>query len=60
MRIVTPYWRDSIRDFMASDFIAGQFGERFRHIYGQQKLQEMRSFYTEVTTLECDWYLRQV
>jgi glutamine synthetase len=56
----TPYWRDSIRDFMASDFIAAQFGEAFRHIYGQQKLKELHSFYREVTTLEYDWYLRSV
>ena len=58
--IRTPYWRDSIRDFMASDFIATQFGETFRHIYGQQKLKELHSFYREVTTLEYDWYLRSV
>jgi len=54
------FWRDTINDFMASDFIQTTFGEDFRHIYGQQKLKEMRSFYTEVTTLECEWYLRQV
>jgi glutamine synthetase len=54
------FWRDSIERFMRSDFIANSFGERFRHIYGQQKLKEMRSFYTEVTTLEVEWYLRQV
>lgn len=58
--IRTPYWRDSIRDFMASDFIATQFGETFQHIYGQQKLKELHSFYREVTTLEYDWYLRSV
>ena len=44
----------------ASDFITANFGEKFRHIFGQQKLKEMRSFYTEVTTLEYDWYLRAV
>jgi glutamine synthetase len=54
------FWQDTLRDFMASDFIARQFGERFRHIYGQQKLKELRSFHREVTTLEYDWYLRQV
>lgn len=54
------YWRDTIADFMASDFIAGTFGTQFRHIYGQQKLKEQRSFYREVTTLEYEWYLRQV
>jgi len=54
------FWQDTIRDFMASDFIARHFGEPFRHIYGQQKLKELRSFSREVTTLEYDWYLRQV
>lgn len=54
------FWRDTIGDFMASDFVANNFGQDFRHIYGQQKLKEMRSFYREVTTLEIDWYLRQV
>ena len=58
--IRTPYWRDTIRDFMGSDFIAAQFGARFQHIYGQQKLKELHSFYREVTTLEYDWYLRSV
>ena len=56
----SPFWRDSIQDFMHSDFIAEAFGEQFRHIFGQQKLKEMRSFNTQVTTLEHDWYLRQV
>lgn len=54
------FWQDTLRDFMASDFIARYFGEPFRHIYGQQKLKELRSFSREVTTLEYDWYLRQV
>lgn len=54
------FWRDTLRDFLASDFIADTFGSDFRHIYGQQKLKEMRSFYKEVTTLEIEWYLRQV
>lgn len=54
------FWRDTLRDFLASDFVARHFGERFRHIYGQQKLKELRSFHREVTTLEVDWYLRQV
>jgi len=54
------FWRDTIDDFMASEFITEHFGSAFRHIYGQQKLKEMRSFYTEVTTLEIEWYLRQV
>lgn len=54
------FWRDTLRDFMASDFVLRHFGERFRHIFGQQKLKELRSFHREVTTLEVDWYLRQV
>jgi glutamine synthetase len=54
------FWRDTIADFQASEFVREAFGERFRHLYGQQKLKEMRSFYTEVTTLEVEWYLRQV
>ena len=58
--IKTPYWRDSIRDFMASDFVARNFGDNFRHIYGQQKLKELHTFYSAVTTLEYDWYLRSV
>jgi glutamine synthetase len=53
-------WRDTIADFMASDFVATTFGAPFRHIFGQQKLKELRSFEREVTTLEIDWYLRQV
>lgn len=56
----TPYWRQAIEDFMGSDFIREQFGEAFRHIYGQQKLKEMLTFYTQVTNLEYDWYLRAV
>ena len=58
--IRTPYWREAIDDFIGSDFIREQFGEAFRHIYGQQKLKEMQTFYTQVTNLEYDWYLRAV
>ncbi|MEY2866839.1 MAG: hypothetical protein RIQ43_865, partial [Pseudomonadota bacterium] len=54
------FWRDTINDFMASSFIKDMFGAEFQHVFGQQKLKEMRSFYTEVTTLEYDWYLRSV
>ncbi|GAB2500585.1 glutamine synthetase family protein [Pseudoxanthomonas sangjuensis] len=55
-----PFWRDAISTFVESDFIREQFGERFRHIYGQQKLKEMRTFYAQVTDLEYEWYLRAV
>ncbi len=54
------FWRDTLRDFMDSDFVANTFGEKFRHVFGQQKLKELRSFQREVTTLEIDWYLRLV
>ncbi len=55
-----PFWRDAIDAFIGSDFIRDQFGASFRHIYGQQKLKEMRSFHAEVTDLEYAWYLRSV
>ena len=45
---------------MGSEFVREQFGDSFRHIYGQQKLKEMHSFYTQVTDLEYAWYLRAV
>ncbi|HWT15488.1 MAG TPA: glutamine synthetase family protein [Patescibacteria group bacterium] len=54
------FWRDTLREFMNSDFVANTFGEKFRHVFGQQKLKELRSFQREVTTLEIDWYLRLV
>lgn len=56
----TLFWRDTIGDFMASDFIKDMFGAEFRHVYGQLKLKEMRSFYTQVSSLEYEWYLRAV
>jgi glutamine synthetase len=52
------HWRDTISDFLASDFISRHLGSDFRHIYGQQKLKELRSFNREVTDLEYRWYLR--
>lgn len=54
------FWRDAIDDFMASEFVEHTFGAKFRHIFGQQKSKEMRSFYAQVTTLEIEWYLRHV
>jgi glutamine synthetase len=56
----TLFWRDTINDFIASDFIKTTFGAEFQHVFGTLKQKEMRSFYTEVTTLEYQWYLRQV
>ncbi len=55
-----PFWRDTIVEFQASEFVREYFGVDFQHIYGQQKLKELRSFYREVSTLEYDWYLRHV
>ena len=54
------FWIDTLRTFLKSDWIAETFGAEFRHIYGQQKLKELRTFQTEVTSLEIDWYLRLV
>ncbi len=45
---------------MASGFVAEQFGGAFLHIFGQQKLKEMRSFEAQVSDLEYEWYLRAV
>ncbi|TAA07938.1 glutamine synthetase family protein [Pseudoxanthomonas winnipegensis] len=55
-----PHWRGSIEDFLGSAFIAEHFGERFRHLYGQQKRKEQRGFDTQVTDLDYAWYLRAV
>ena len=52
------FWRQAIGDFLQSDFVADHFGTDFRHIYGQQKLKELRSFHAEVTDLEYRSYLR--
>ncbi len=54
------YWRDAIRDFQASEFVARTFGPEFRHIFGQQKLKEMKDFHREISSTDIDWYLRQV
>ena len=51
---------DRVADFQASGFVAEAFGEGFRHVFGQQKLKELRTFHAQVSTLEVEWYLRQV
>lgn len=56
----TPSWRGAIEAFLADDFIARHFGERFRHIYGQQKRREMLDFHAQVPDLDYAWYLRTV
>ncbi|CAN5258939.1 glutamine synthetase family protein [soil metagenome] len=53
-------WRDSIDAFLGSDFVADAFGEQFRHIFGQQKRKEWRSFQARVSSTDYAWYLRQV
>ncbi|KRG69796.1 gamma-glutamylputrescine synthetase [Pseudoxanthomonas dokdonensis] len=58
--IHTPYWRQAIDDFLASNWINEQFGASFQHVFGQQKLAEMRRFESHVSDLEYDWYLRSV
>jgi len=55
-----PDWRGAIADFLASDFVAEQFGARFRHVYGQQKQREMLDFQAQVSDLDYRWYLRTV
>ncbi len=55
-----PSWRAAIETFLQDDFILRHFGERFRHIYGQQKRREMLDFHTQVPDLDYAWYLRTV
>jgi glutamine synthetase len=54
------FWHDTIAAFRRSDFALAQFGSEFRHIYGEQKLKEMRSFQREVSDVDYRWYLREV
>jgi glutamine synthetase len=56
----SPGWQEAIARFLASDFVAQAFGERFRHVYGQQKRREMLDFQARVTDLDYAWYLRTV
>jgi glutamine synthetase len=53
-------WRGAIDDFLASDLVAGNFGATFRHVFGQQKAKEWRSFQAQVGSIDYAWYLRQV
>ena len=53
-------WNGAISDFLASDFVASNFGSSFRHIFGQQKGKESRSFQAQVSSTDYAWYLRQV
>lgn len=54
------YWLDSVRGFAHNAFIGEQFGAEFQHIFGQQKLFELRNFHRAITSLEIGWYLREV
>jgi len=56
----SPSWRAAIEQFLGEAFIARHFGERFRHIYGQQKRREMLDFNAQVPDLDYTWYLRTV
>ncbi len=56
----SPGWREAIDAFLASDFVGQAFGERFRHVYGQQKRREMLDFQAQVGDLDYAWYLRTV
>ncbi len=53
-------WNGAIADFLASDFVAANFGASFQHIFGQQKGKESRSFQAQVSSTDYAWYLRQV
>ena len=53
-------WNGAISDFLASDFVAANLGTSFRHIFGQQKGKESRSFQAQVSSTDYAWYLRQV
>jgi len=53
-------WNGAIADFLASDFVAANFGAGFQHIFGQQKGKESRSFQAQVSSTDYAWYLRQV
>lgn len=55
-----PDWRATIEAFLGEDFIARHFGERFRHVYGQQKRREMLDFLAQVPDLDYARYLRTV
>ncbi|MBN6148916.1 glutamine synthetase [Xanthomonas sp. AmX2] len=55
-----PDWRGAIQRFLSSAFAAEHFGERFRHVYGQQKRREMLDFHAQVSDLDYRWYLRTV
>jgi glutamine synthetase len=54
------FWKDTIDAFRCSEFALQHFGPEFRHIFGQQKLKEMRSFQREVSDVDYRWYLREV
>ena len=56
----SPSWQQAIERFLTSDFIAHALGERFRHIYGQQKRRELLDFQAQITDLDYAWYLRTV
>lgn len=54
------HWLDTVRGFLASAWIERHFGSRFQHVFGQQKLRELRNFQREISPLEVAWYLRDI
>ncbi|MEE7548736.1 glutamine synthetase, partial [Xanthomonas sp. Kuri4-1] len=55
-----PSWQQAIDAFAASGFVARRLGERFRHVYGQQKRREWLDYQAQVNDLDYAWYLRTV
>ncbi len=54
------HWLDTVRGFLGSQWIERHFGAHFRHVFGQQKLRELRNFQREISPLEVSWYLRDI
>ena len=56
----SPDWYQATQAFANSPFIAEYLGERFRHVYAQQKQRERLDFQALVSNLDYAWYLRTV
>lgn len=59
-QVRTPAWHEAVAAFQASAFVAERFGPLFGHVFGQQKLKELRTWQAQVTDLDYAWYLRAV
>ena len=53
-------WQQTQADFARSEFVGARLGREFQRIYAALKRKEQESFNREVTSLDVDWYLRQV